>query len=347
MASFGSLLRKARDSKRISIDDVARETRLAKHYLQALEGESLSTLPGGAYNRSYLRTYATYLGLDANRLVQKYEEEEARQTAAGRLSARPDALETLRQAAARRVGVPGLVSRALESVSGTAGRVAGSVAVATVLVALGSLGAAYFAGAGDQPVTASGTVETIAPASARGARVEPPSVMSSTPPPVFTPTRPVPGAKTTGRPELAASAAEDDGVDERSEEPTAPTRATARDVAEAPIDPPNDAGLVVPQSGVGTDVVDRQLVGQSETFSVGTRVVFWTRIVGGGYGDSVSHVWLHNGRTTGVVNLPVDGPSWRTQSRRTLATDAEGTWVVEARDSDGRVLARHEFRCES
>jgi hypothetical protein len=146
---------------------------------------------------------------------------------------------------------------------------------------------------------------------------------------------------------MEAPAAEDEGVEVRTEEPTDPMGSTVADAVEAPIDARNDAGLAVPQSGVGTDVVDRQLVGQSQTFSVGTRVVFWTRIVGGGYGDSVSHVWLHNGRTTGVVNLPVDGPSWRTQSRRTLATDAEGTWVVEARDSDGRVLARHEFRCES
>jgi len=344
MASFGSQLQQARESKRISLDDVARETRLARRYLHALESESLSKLPGGAYNRSYLRMYATYLGLDADNLLRRYEEEEATQRAAGRLSAQPDALETIRQAAARKGGVPGLLARVIESVWDTPGRVAGAVAIVAAMVTLGSLGAAYFTAAGEQPVASSGTVETMAPAKARGARVDPSSVMPSTSPPS---PRLGPEATTTGRAVMEAPAAEDEGVEVRTEEPTDPMGSTVADAVEAPIDARNDAGLAVPQSGVGTDVVDRQLVGQSQTFSVGTRVVFWTRIVGGGYGDSVSHVWLHNGLTTGVVDLPVDGPSWRTQSRRTLASDAEGTWVVEARDSDGRVLARHEFRCES
>ena len=103
--------------------------------------------------------------------------------------------------------------------------------------------------------------------------------------------------------------------------------------------------LAVTRSGVGTDVADQQLVGQSDMFAVGTRVAFWTHVTGGRPGDTVRHVWSHDGRTASAVDLPVGSPSWRTQSRRTLAAGAEGTWVVEARDPEGRVLARHEFRC--
>ena len=104
--------------------------------------------------------------------------------------------------------------------------------------------------------------------------------------------------------------------------------------------------LSVVRSGVGTDVVDRELVGRSDTFAVCTRVAFWTHVTGGRPGDIVRHVWFHEHRTVGVVDLAVGGPSWRTHSRRTLAPGAEGDWVGEVRDVEGRVLARHEFRGE-
>jgi hypothetical protein len=54
----------------------------------------------------------------------------------------------------------------------------------------------------------------------------------------------------------------------------------------------DDAGaarLLVTRSGLGTDVVDQQLVGRSDTFAVGTRVAFWTHVTGGRLGDTVRH----------------------------------------------------------
>jgi hypothetical protein len=128
---------------------------------------------------------------------------------------------------------------------------------------------------------------------------------------------------------------------------TAPEEVPQRSLnVEAPAaDDAQAARLVVTRSGVGTDVVDQQLVGRSDTFAVGTRLVFWTHVTRGRPGDKVRHVWSHEGSTAGAVDLPVRSPSWRTQSRRTLAAGAEGDWVVEARDPQGRVLARHEFRC--
>jgi len=94
-------------------------------------------------------------------------------------------------------------------------------------------------------------------------------------------------------------------------------------------------------SGVGTSVVDKRLVGESDTFAVGTRVTFWTRIAGGKAGDTVNHVWFHNGDRIGTISLRVGSADWRTQSRQLLTP--EGQWAVEARDADGRVLVRHNF----
>ena len=103
--------------------------------------------------------------------------------------------------------------------------------------------------------------------------------------------------------------------------------------------------LSVARSGVGTDVVDRELVGRTDSFAVGTRVTFWTHVTGGrpdNPDNMVRHVWFHENRTVDAVDLAVGSPSWRTYSRRPVT---EGDWVVEAWDVEGHVLARHEFSC--
>ncbi|HUR00826.1 MAG TPA: DUF2914 domain-containing protein, partial [Gemmatimonadaceae bacterium] len=102
--------------------------------------------------------------------------------------------------------------------------------------------------------------------------------------------------------------------------------------------------LSVNDAGVGTDVVDRELVGRAQTFPVGTRIVFWTAVIGGHRGDTINHTWFHRGRVVATVKLPVGAASWRTHSQRMLGPGTDGEWAVEAQDEQGRVLSRHEFR---
>lgn len=104
-------------------------------------------------------------------------------------------------------------------------------------------------------------------------------------------------------------------------------------------------GLTVPRSGVGTDVQDRELVGESDTFEEGREIVFWTLVDGGADGDAVDHVWIREGEEVVVVGLAVGGPRWRTWSRKTLHPGSAGSWKVEARDRDGNVLAEATFTC--
>ena len=153
--------------------------------------------------------------------------------------------------------------------------------------------------------------------------------------PVLPPARVVSGARRTfashaARPELARLQPVTAGLGEVLRSPLAP-EVPAADDARAP-------RLSVARSGVGTDVVDKQLVGRSDTFAVGTRVAFWTHVTGGRPGDTVRHVWFHEGGPAGAVDLAVGGPSWRTHSRSTLVPGAEGDWVVEVRDVEERVL---------
>lgn len=58
--------------QKIDITDVETATKIRAKYLRALENEEFELLHGGTFVRSFLRTYAQYLGLDAHRLLEEY-----------------------------------------------------------------------------------------------------------------------------------------------------------------------------------------------------------------------------------------------------------------------------------
>ena len=73
MADIGATLREARMRARIDITDMEVRTKIRAKYLRALENEEWDLLPGPTYGRSFLRTYAEALGLDAKMLVEEYK----------------------------------------------------------------------------------------------------------------------------------------------------------------------------------------------------------------------------------------------------------------------------------
>src|SRR4051794_30932984 len=58
--------------QKIDIADVETATKIRAKYLRALENEEFGLLPGPTFVRTFLRTYAEYLGLDAHLLVEEY-----------------------------------------------------------------------------------------------------------------------------------------------------------------------------------------------------------------------------------------------------------------------------------
>src|SRR3954447_9736436 len=72
MAEIGSTLRETRIRKKIDITTVEEATKIRAKYLRALENEEWSVLPGPTYVKTFLRTYAEFLGLDAHLLVDEY-----------------------------------------------------------------------------------------------------------------------------------------------------------------------------------------------------------------------------------------------------------------------------------
>ncbi len=72
MESIGDKLKNQREQKGYSIEQIARDTNIAKRYLKALEMEDFSVFPGDPYLIGFLRNYADYLGIDPEEMVALY-----------------------------------------------------------------------------------------------------------------------------------------------------------------------------------------------------------------------------------------------------------------------------------
>ena len=68
----GTILREARNRRKVELSEVEAATRIRLRYLRAIEDEEWDVLPGGFYTRGFVRTYALFLGLDGDRLVDEY-----------------------------------------------------------------------------------------------------------------------------------------------------------------------------------------------------------------------------------------------------------------------------------
>jgi cytoskeleton protein RodZ len=109
---IGSSLRDARTRRGLELSQIEQDTRIRPRYLQALEDERFDLLPGEAYAKGFLRTYADFLGLEGERFVDEYNSrfpvsEEAPAVKLARVKRRRSLLDT------RFVGIPFVVLLAL------------------------------------------------------------------------------------------------------------------------------------------------------------------------------------------------------------------------------------------
>ena len=73
--SLGATLRRVREKKKLSVTQVAKKLCIKEIYLDALEQGHYYVFPGLAYGVGFLRTYARFLDLDANEMVEKFHAE--------------------------------------------------------------------------------------------------------------------------------------------------------------------------------------------------------------------------------------------------------------------------------
>ena len=72
MIDFGGKLRQAREGRGLSLRQIAVTTKISVSALEALERNDVSKLPGGIFSRSFVRSYATEIGLDPDTTVQEF-----------------------------------------------------------------------------------------------------------------------------------------------------------------------------------------------------------------------------------------------------------------------------------
>jgi len=82
MANFGETLKRERELRDIPLRDIANATKINLRYLEALEANRFDKLPGGVFNKGFIRAYARFIGADGEALVQRYIEEQAEREAA-------------------------------------------------------------------------------------------------------------------------------------------------------------------------------------------------------------------------------------------------------------------------
>jgi cytoskeleton protein RodZ len=72
MGAFGNKFRQAREKKQLSYEDVSKVTKIGSRMLRAIEEENFDLLPGGVFNKGFIRSYAKHLGLNPEEAVNEY-----------------------------------------------------------------------------------------------------------------------------------------------------------------------------------------------------------------------------------------------------------------------------------
>ena len=71
-ASIGEQLRLAREERGIPLREICEQTRISVHYLEAIEANDYKRLPGGVFNRSFIKAYARCVGYDEREAIEGY-----------------------------------------------------------------------------------------------------------------------------------------------------------------------------------------------------------------------------------------------------------------------------------
>lgn len=75
MGTVASELKSEREKRKISLSQIAAETRISLRHLESLEEGRFADLPGGIYNRAFLKAYCEILNLDPHEIMQRYDAE--------------------------------------------------------------------------------------------------------------------------------------------------------------------------------------------------------------------------------------------------------------------------------
>ena len=73
MVSIGEELKREREYREISLREISDATKINIRMLEAIEQDNFTALPGGIFNRNFIRAYAAFIGLDPEVIIRKYQ----------------------------------------------------------------------------------------------------------------------------------------------------------------------------------------------------------------------------------------------------------------------------------
>src|SRR5215469_11442617 len=71
--TFGERLKRERELREVTLEEISKATRIAPRFMEALENEQWDRLPGGVFGRGFVRSVARYLGLSEEDLLSEYD----------------------------------------------------------------------------------------------------------------------------------------------------------------------------------------------------------------------------------------------------------------------------------
>jgi cytoskeleton protein RodZ len=86
VGTFGERLQREREMRGVTLEEIAEATKIGTRSLRALEQQEFDKLPGGIFNKGFVRAYARFLGLDEDQAVTEYLEAYNEAVAAGNVS---------------------------------------------------------------------------------------------------------------------------------------------------------------------------------------------------------------------------------------------------------------------
>ncbi|KPJ60297.1 MAG: hypothetical protein AMJ42_01485, partial [Deltaproteobacteria bacterium DG_8] len=100
METLGEYLKNKREARNITLEEVAKVTKIRRGILEAIESNRHDLLPPRVFTQGFLKNYASYLGLDESEVVKRYQE------ALERLEVKKDKGESKGKETAKRVSSP-------------------------------------------------------------------------------------------------------------------------------------------------------------------------------------------------------------------------------------------------
>jgi len=76
--TLGEKLRQAREENGLTLGDVADQTRISSLYLEAIENDDYKILPGGIFNKGFIKSYAKFVGISEQEALMDYQAQLAR-----------------------------------------------------------------------------------------------------------------------------------------------------------------------------------------------------------------------------------------------------------------------------